>query len=256
MKKKILVAMIILFVVIFIGCITNYIDGGRVSTGHEPKFCIKIISEDGRKVTYWGLGYKVIRYVGVSPNEPYEINIGVKMGNWFIKYELPIDSKYNKEEKKDINNLDDFYKTKLTQNRDIRQLEQGYSMFDAQKDSCFVVGAMVHNDNLYSEFIDKYNNKEDAFIRVVQSTVEGDIYIIDVLYEAKNNKLHLVKDDTRDKFAIQEDRTIKYNTYEKNGIWNYQNSQYWVVYNGELPEGTTAEYSINSDDLFIITTIN
>ena len=113
-----------------------------------------------------------------------------------------------------------------------------------------------HNDNLYSEFMDKYNKKENAFTRVVQSTVEGDIIIIDVLYETRNNKIHLVKDDTRDEFLAQEDRSIKYKTYEKTGVWNYQNSQYWVVYNGELPDGTKAEYSINSDDLFIIATIN
>ncbi len=52
-------------------------------------YCIKVISNEGSKVTYWGLGYKVIRYVGVSPNEPYENNIGTKMGSWFMKYELP-----------------------------------------------------------------------------------------------------------------------------------------------------------------------
>ena len=69
-----------------------------MTTGHEPKCCIKIVSYDGSKVTYWGLGYKVIRYVGVSPNEPYENNIGVKMGSWFMKYELPKpDSTENKD---------------------------------------------------------------------------------------------------------------------------------------------------------------
>jgi hypothetical protein len=61
----------------------------NVSTGHEPECCIKIVSHDGGKVTYWGLGYKVVRYVGVSPNELYENNIGVKMGSWFMKYEDP-----------------------------------------------------------------------------------------------------------------------------------------------------------------------
>lgn len=90
MKKKIWMGVgIFLMVLIVVGIITNYVDGGRVGTGHEPKYCIKIISNDGSKVTYWGLGYKVIRYVGVSPNEPYESNIGVKMGSWFMKYELP-----------------------------------------------------------------------------------------------------------------------------------------------------------------------
>lgn len=90
MKKKICISIIIIFIIVIaIGIITNYADGGRVATGHEPMYCIKIVSKDGSKVTYWGLGYKVIRYVGVSPNEPYKNNIGVKMGSWFMEYELP-----------------------------------------------------------------------------------------------------------------------------------------------------------------------
>lgn len=90
MKKKICIGVgIALIILIVAGIITNYADSGRVTTGHEPKYCIKVVNNDGSKVTYWGLGYKVIRYVGVSPNEPYENNIGAKMGNWFMKYELP-----------------------------------------------------------------------------------------------------------------------------------------------------------------------
>ena len=90
MKKKIGIGIgIFVIIIIIAGIITNYVDSGRVGTGHEPKYCIKIDSNDGSKITYWGLGYKVVRYVGVSPNEPYESNIGVKMGNWFMKYELP-----------------------------------------------------------------------------------------------------------------------------------------------------------------------
>ena len=89
MKKKVCVVLgIILGIIVIAGIITNYADSARVTTGHEPKYCIKVNSKDNRKVTYWGLGYKVIRYVGVSPNEPYESNIGAKMGSWFMKYEL------------------------------------------------------------------------------------------------------------------------------------------------------------------------
>ncbi len=88
-KKWLIIGIAIVFILVIAGVITNYIDSGRVTTNHEPKFCIKIISNDGGKVTYWGVGYKVIRYVGVSPDEPYESNIGAKMGNWFMKYELP-----------------------------------------------------------------------------------------------------------------------------------------------------------------------
>ena len=90
MKKKWLIITISVLLILFIASlITKYIDTANVSTGHEPECCIKIVSADGNKVTYWGLGYKVVRYVGVSPNEPYENNIGVKMGSWFMKYEDP-----------------------------------------------------------------------------------------------------------------------------------------------------------------------
>lgn len=100
MKKSICIGLgIALPILIITAIITNYVDIGRVTTRHEPKYCIKVVSNDGGKVTYWGLGYKVIRYVGVSPNEPYENNIGVKMGNWFMKYELE-----QKLDAKEVNN--------------------------------------------------------------------------------------------------------------------------------------------------------
>ena len=90
MKKKGLIIIIsILLVLIIASLITKYIDTANVSTGHEPECCIKIVSQDGGKVTYWGLGYKVVRYVGAFPDEPYEDNIGVKMGSWFMNYEKP-----------------------------------------------------------------------------------------------------------------------------------------------------------------------
>ena len=92
MKNKILVIALIILVIFWVGIVAKYIDSARVRNGIEPKLTIKIVSYDGSKVTYWGLGYKVIRYVGVSPNEPYKNNIGVKMGNWFMKYELPNDT--------------------------------------------------------------------------------------------------------------------------------------------------------------------
>ncbi len=88
-KKGLIITICVLVVLIVAGLITKYIDTANVSTGHEPECCIKIVSHDGGKVTYWGLGYKVVRYVGVSPKEPYENNIGVKMGSWFMKYEDP-----------------------------------------------------------------------------------------------------------------------------------------------------------------------
>lgn len=88
-KKGLIITIMILLILIVTSLITKYIDTANVTTGHEPECCIKIVSHDGSKVTYWGLGYKVVRYVGVSPDEPYKNNIGVKMGSWFMNYEKP-----------------------------------------------------------------------------------------------------------------------------------------------------------------------
>ena len=252
MKKKICIGVgILLMILIVAGIITNYIDSGRVTTGHEPKYCIKIVNNDGSKVTYWGLGYKVIRYVGVSPNEPYESNIGVKMGNWFMKYKLPIDSEFNKENSSNISNLNDFYNTELTKNRDIRNLSKEYTSFDAQKDNCFVIGAMVHNDNLYSEFMENYKNKKTAFIRVAQNTVEGDLILTDILYYEKSDKLYIVTDNTRDKFSAETDRIIELKEFNYISEYKNNNHLYWVLYNEDITEENFKTYNV-----FVITTIN
>ena len=93
LKKRRIKYLIISIILIFIVAITcKYYDGARVRTGNEPKLVIKIINKEGTKVTYWGLGYKVIRYPSVSPNEPYKNNRGIKMGSWFMNYKLPENS--------------------------------------------------------------------------------------------------------------------------------------------------------------------
>lgn len=83
-SKKILI--IIIIITIVCSLVTSYIDSARVRNSVEPKYVLKIVSKDGNKITYWGLGYKVIRYPSVSPNEPYKNNIGAKYGHWLMKY--------------------------------------------------------------------------------------------------------------------------------------------------------------------------
>ena len=245
MKKKIIISIsIILILLLGFGIYSYYIDSARVRNNVEPKFTIKTISHDGNKVTYWGLGYKVIRYVGVSPKEPYQSNIGVKMGSWFMTYELPA-------ENKEINTLDDFYNTSITKDTDIRNLGKLYNSFDAQKDNCFVIGAMVHNDYLYSEFMNNFKNNKSSFVRVAQNTTEGDLILYDILYHEKTDKLYLVSDNTRDEFAATEDRIIKLRQFEGISEYTYNEHLYWVLYNGELNDDT-----FNSENVFIITLIN
>lgn len=110
MKNKIITIIIISLLAIFIfGVYSKYVDSARVRTGHEPKLIIKITSDNGNKITYWGLGYKVIRYPSVSPNEPYKNNKGVKMGSWFMTYKIP-----NKDTKYVIKEIRDLTKSMLT----------------------------------------------------------------------------------------------------------------------------------------------
>ncbi len=87
-NKKVIIICIISIVLVVIGLVTSYIDSARVRNGVEPKFVIKIASYDGNKITYLGLGYKVIRYPAVSPKESFKSSLGVKYGSWFMKYEL------------------------------------------------------------------------------------------------------------------------------------------------------------------------
>ena len=47
------------------------------SITYEPKLVIKTYDEDIKAVTYWGLGYKVVRYISESLDEPYASNVGV-----------------------------------------------------------------------------------------------------------------------------------------------------------------------------------
>ena len=94
MKKKLFIILgSVLFILILLSLYTSYVDSARVRNGIEPKFTIKIMSNKENKITYLGLGYKVIRYVKVSFNEPYKNNAGVKYGSWFMKYVLDTDNK-------------------------------------------------------------------------------------------------------------------------------------------------------------------
>lgn len=90
-RKKWLMPVLTIVLLLIAALVTSYADSARVRNSVEPVHTIKIVSEDGCKVTYWGLGYKVIRYPSVSPNEPYKNNRGVKYGSWFMEYEPPVE---------------------------------------------------------------------------------------------------------------------------------------------------------------------
>lgn len=57
------------------------------------------------------------------------------------------------------------------------------------------------------------------YIRVVQTTTEGDLIITDIQYDSNKNTVNIIRDTTRDKFSIPEDRKIKHFNYEKWVYW-------------------------------------
>lgn len=184
-----------------------------------------------------------------------------RKGNYYLEqpyngiYEISSDE-YNSilNFTKETNALDEFYDTKLTTGYvNIKQIKEDYTIEEAINDKCFVVShAKVYNENLYEEFMNKYNNKESAYIRLVQPTTEGDLVIYDIKYDKDNDKIILVTDSTRDKFAADNDRIISLHEYEKIGTYRYNNGNlFWVVYNGDINDET-----FNTDNTFILTVVN
>ena len=50
--KKNKIISITIFIIITLGLITSYLDSARVRNTIEPKYTIKIISDNGNKITY------------------------------------------------------------------------------------------------------------------------------------------------------------------------------------------------------------
>jgi len=99
MKKKVVVIISIFVVIVLsLALYTHYIDSARVRNGIEPKFTIKTVSYNGDKVTYWGLGYKVVRLIKVSPSEPYKNSLDVKYGSWFMNDNFFVANNSKKDE--------------------------------------------------------------------------------------------------------------------------------------------------------------
>lgn len=258
MKKKICISIgIVLIILIIVGIITNYVDSGRVTTGHEPKYCIKVISNDGSKVTYWGLGDKVIRYVGVSSNEPYESNIGVKMGSWFMKYELPksntieieyqgqniiinntkdigiienilLNSKYNNEICNGINTH------KITLNNDVyyikescKEIQKGNKQAIISSEDLEIINSIISNK------MNNVQNKEEQ--KSYSKTIDETTIEFNIPNEWKYEEIQKNKENDFYKYALK----IYKNSEEQYAMLYFYNNQFGVCGTGRTSENIT-----------------
>lgn len=241
MKKKIgIIIGIFVIVLIVIGIITNYLDSGRVTTGHKPKYCIKIVSNDGSKVTYWGLGYKVIRYVGVSPNEPYENNIGVKMGSWFMKYELPKD---------DIIEIEyEGHTIKVTDIKDIGVIENILLNSKYDREICDGISThkiVLNNEVYYIKESCKEIQKGDKQSKITENDLNTITNIFEKISNEKYQKYFTKIDNIKielnipNEWKYEELQRDKENDFYKYALKLYKNNvdQYAILYFYNNPFG-------------------
>lgn len=113
------------------------------------------------------------------------------------------------EQKSDISKIEEFYNSKLTNNySSILNIKEDYKLKDALDDNLLVIdNYTIYNSNLYDNFKDKIKRGEDAFLRVIITTVEGDILIDDIKVE--NRKIEVIFDNTRDRYLANDSRKIE-----------------------------------------------
>ena len=150
--------------------------------------------------------------------------------------------------------LNQIYQNKATAAyQDIRELPQNYKYEDAVRDHCYINSIFDNtktNRKLYNEFNMKLKNKQTAFIRVAQITVEGDLVIADVLYDSKSDCIYLVKDDTRDRYLSLAESIISIRQYAQSGEWEDSNERSWILYNTH-PDEIDSEQATVEDYFFL-----
>lgn len=134
----------------------------------------------------------------------------------------------------DVISIEEFQMDKfLSSYKDIKSLPEEYSIEDAITDRYFVVMYNgIYNDDLYNNFLKDVENKIQAFIRIVQPTVEGNIMITDIQY-TENGKIQICHDSTRDKFASEKNRTYTYYTFSNIGTLKNSYGEYLYAFNGD-----------------------
>ena len=166
---------------------------------------------DGGTVKYKSLIYEITKYNRLDNNYKSGYNNGLKIKLFGITIYNNFKESITKETNSE--NLSAFYNDSLTKNYiNIEKLNSDYGVEQAIKDNAVVVTNTIANSNLLNDFTTSINTKKRAFLRLVQTTVEGDLIITDIKYEI--DKVIVITDNTRDKFSSEENRKITLETYK------------------------------------------
>lgn len=228
----------IILVLVILGGVFFLIDKGRFNKNEKPIFAVRMQEKDGGKVTYMGLGYKIVTYPGVSPKETFKTTKYKKMLCWFQDYEKPkmVEVKEKAQDIKEavINSTEDFYK--YLEDKKIK-VEKEIEKFDEKeardKNYYLFKGKEEINREKLDEFMDKYGKNENAFLKVATSTKEGDFILYHIVYEKMNKKIYMVVDTTRDKHADEKTRRIELYKLDNIEIKEENSKKKLVAYEGK-----------------------
>ena len=133
------------------------------------------------------------------------------------KYSCPL------EEKAD-SSLDNIYRNSLLE-YDIHKLSNDYTFNDAKDDNYLAIGHdNIYNENNINIFLENYQKQKDAFLRIANVTIEGDLILTDLIYNSQEDLIYVVIDNTRDTFSKGE---ISFKTYQNLKV----NDTNWVLTN-------------------------
>ena len=166
---------------------------------------------DGGTVKYKSVIYEITKYHRLDNNYKNGYNNGLKIKLFGIT--IYNNFKESITEETNSESLNDFYNDSLTKNyTNIEKLSSDYQVEQAIKDKAVVVTNTIANSDLLTNFTTSINTKKRAFLRLIQTTVEGDLIITDIKYEI--DRVIVITDNTRDKFSSEEDRKITIETYK------------------------------------------
>ena len=166
---------------------------------------------DGGTVKYKSLIYEITKYNRLDNNYKSGYNNGLKIKLFGIT--IYNNFKESTTEETNSESLNDFYNDSLTKDYiSIEKLSSDYGVQQAIKDKAVVVTNTIANSDLLTNLTTSINTKKRAFLRLIQTTVEGDLIITDIKYEI--DKVIVITDNTRDKFSSEEDRKITIETYK------------------------------------------
>lgn len=165
---------------------------------------------DGGTVKYKSLIYDITKYHRLDNTYKSGYNNGLTIKLFGITIYNNFKESTNEEIESSSNT---FYNDPLTKNyTNIKELDKNYSLEQAIKDNAVVVTNTIANSDLLNNFTTGINTKKRAFLRLIQTTVEGNLIITDIKYDI--DKVIVITDNTRDKYSSEEDRKITIETYK------------------------------------------